>query len=145
MIQTIKKYAIQSILVSLSGIVGLLIGAIYSESIPIFLPIIIQQLPNTLLLKLLLMESLLLLLIFVIALIQYLKLKNKPILKFGIYWDKKKEPYCPVCSKPLSYGLFYIQSQEVDAYVFKCINCNKFISCTNNGENINLEEAQKLL
>jgi len=32
---------------------------------------------------------------------------NKLTLKYGIYWDKKKNTYCPVCEKPVSYSRHY--------------------------------------
>lgn len=45
---------------------------------------------------------------FFLSTAYFLKLKsehsNKLTLKYGIFWDKKKNPYCPQCQKPVSYN-----------------------------------------
>ena len=28
-------------------------------------------------------------------------------LKYGIYWDRNKNPHCPVCQKPVTYGSWH--------------------------------------
>lgn len=44
---------------------------------------------------------------FFISIVYLLKVKSenskKLTLKYGIYWDKNKNPYCPVCEKPVAY------------------------------------------
>jgi uncharacterized protein YbaR (Trm112 family) len=43
-----------------------------------------------------------------VCLMYLLKLKkdlsNKLVLRYGIYWDKNRNPHCPVCKIPVSYN-----------------------------------------
>jgi hypothetical protein len=64
-------------------------------------------------------------------------IKLKP--KFGVLWDKDKEPHCPACQSPLSQAVF---GGNVD---LNCIKCNQTIWLTDNNKDINLEEARELL
>ena len=52
----------------------------------------------------------------VLALLFYLWIDKRLKLKYGIWVDKKRNPHCPSCKKPLQLGLF-------DSY--ECIACNK--------------------
>lgn len=54
----------------------------------------------------------------------YLKLKsersNKLTLKYGIFWDKKKNSYCPACQKPVVYD--YADYVAKSYYCHPCQN-----------------------
>ena len=46
------------------------------------------------------------------------KVKLKP--HFGLYWDKKKNPYCPICKKLILSGY---HNKPLDPH-FTCLKCN---------------------
>lgn len=56
---------------------------------------------------------------------------KKLTLKFGILWDKYKEPYCPACRNPLSN---YRERTNLPPtiglpqYTLRCVKCNKSIN-----------------
>lgn len=70
------------------------------------------------------------------------ELENKLFLEFGIYWDKKFNPYCPICEKPLSRTAESEQKYYSDAY---CHNCDKPIPIFNDEGQLTISEAQKIL
>jgi hypothetical protein len=145
-IEKIKEVTTIQIISSLSGVLILLIWSIYQDVLPLILPTIIQQLPKIVLLKGLIIISAFILLLVALSLSLYLKLKTKLTPKFGIFWDKNKEPYCPACEKPLSqYGPYNIPNTNKIVYSFRCVKCDKHISLTYNGNYIKLEDAKKLL
>lgn len=51
---------------------------------------------------------------------------KKPKLKliYGLFWDKKGNPYCPICKTPLSNRTLYI---------CKCSKCEKDFTATGSG------------
>jgi len=55
-----------------------------------------------------------------------LKLIRKPKLKprFGVYWDKEKNPYCPICKKLIATS--YHDGKPLDPY-FICLKCDIII------------------
>ena len=55
-----------------------------------------------------------------LVLLTYLFLKRDGglKLKYGIYWDKAKNPYCPLCKNPVFYG------QYADKTGYHCKPCN---------------------
>ncbi len=67
-----------------------------------------------------------------------LKYKDKFKPKFGILWDKNKEPYCPACKTLLS----GYTEEPPDHFFFWCHHCktNVFIY---HGKGIPLSEAKK--
>lgn len=117
-------------------------GAIYFEVLPIILPSLIEQLPKTLLLKILSVLSVAILLLILVSIALYLKLRKKLISQFGILWDKNKEPYCPACEIILSE---YHEQNAPPIYEFRCIKCNAHIRLMNFGKSISLSDAQKFL
>lgn len=74
---------------------------------PVVLPLLESHLSNQVLVALLLAS---LAVNALLALIIYL-LSRKPAfkLKYGIYWDSEKNPYCPACQKPgVAYGAYQV-------------------------------------
>ena len=142
-IDSIKEATIIQIISALLGVLILLIGSVHSEAIPLILPILIQQLPKIILLKILTLATILCILLIALSVSLYLRLKTKLIPKFGVLWDKNKEAYCPSCKIPL----FEYNEQEngPPIYEFTCIGCNSDIRLTNFGEPISLKDAQKLI
>jgi hypothetical protein len=61
---------------------------------------------------------LLYLIMFASYIVLYLKYRNKLVLKCGVLWDRKNNPHCPSCNKPL-------QSHSYCSY--QCIACDKYI------------------
>jgi hypothetical protein len=83
--------------------IGITIGAIASAIVMwLGFPIqeFLEQLPIHILIRI--MVLLLLWLILLLAYVIYLKIKHKLALKFGVLWNRNKEPYCPIHEKPLS-------------------------------------------
>jgi hypothetical protein len=74
-----------------------------------------------------------------------LRIRKNLRLKFGILWDKDKEPYCPVHEKPLSRHKVKMDGKIVAG--LDCRKCNKesFHIITDEGETLTLEEAKKQL
>jgi hypothetical protein len=72
------------------------------------------------------------------------KESKRRIFRFGVYWDNRQTPYCPACSKPLSYineskGFFTI-------WGFKCAQCSAFIPLNDDdGRPIEIGDARRLL
>lgn len=52
-------------------------------------------------------------------------------LKYGVYWDKKLNPYCPACQKPLS----LVRIKATGRTKLKCKQCDKQVS-PHDGDNI---------
>lgn len=66
------------------------------------------------------------------------KPKSEYRLKYGIYWDKEKNPHCPVCKVPVVYGEYVGHGR-----VYYCTSCKKFHRLADaNGKGI--EPAQVL-
>ncbi len=64
--------------------------------------------------------------------------------KFGVKWDKNKEPYCPTCDKPLARHPAKLENAVITG--IDCIKCNKsLILMTDDGKRITLIEAKKLM
>jgi hypothetical protein len=63
-------------------------------------------------------------------------------LKYGIYWDKNKNPFCPNCKIPIgAYDEYYM-----DDTGYRCKSCEKIFPLTNaKGEQITPEQAIKEL
>jgi hypothetical protein len=144
LIDTIKESGTKLLLSAIFGVLGILIGSLYSDVIPIVLPIVIQELPKTVLLKMLSVAILLFSLSILASLFIYFQYKPKLITKFGVLWDKNKEAYCPSCQTPLSEGTHFNSAAD-NYYYFKCFKCKIPIRLKHNGKNILLDEAQKLL
>lgn len=64
---------------------------------------------------------------FIISFIYLLKFKSKLsdklILKYGFFWDKKKNSYCPVCQKPVSYNKSWSNGSGGTNSGYFCSNC----------------------
>ena len=143
-IDTIKESSTKLLLSAIFGLLGILIGSLYSEIIPIVLPIIIQELPRSVLLKMLTVAILLFFLSIAAAFVTYLQYKPRFIPKCGVLWDKKKEAYCPACETVLS-EYWEESSPGNPVCEFKCMKCNHHVRLMHLGKNISLPDAQKLL
>ncbi len=75
----------------------------------------------------------------------YQEPQNKLIPKFGVYWDKNKEAYCPACQTLLSrYTEAKYESGE-PYYYFHCIKCNKLVYLKDDAVFIKIQDARKKL
>lgn len=85
--------------------ITVLLGWVVVEIAPILLPSIEAVATKKLLLSLLGLS--LLLNLALLALVWFLSNKSQFRLKYGIYWDKYKNPHCPSCKTPLAaYGSY---------------------------------------
>jgi hypothetical protein len=83
---------------------------------------------------------------YLIILVSYiflcLKFQKKLKPKFGILWDIKKEPYCPIHEKPLTRHKVGMNDKVVAG--LNCPECKQsFQIIRDNGERLTLEEAKK--
>jgi hypothetical protein len=141
-IDTIKEHSTKLILSAIFGVLGILIGSLSSEIIPILLPIIIQELPKPVLLKMLTAAILLFFLSIAAAFAIYLKYKPRLIPKCGVLWDKKKEAYCPACEIILSE---YWEQESPPFYTFNCKKCGARIRLMHQGKSISMSDVQKII
>jgi hypothetical protein len=142
--ETIKENTIQLILSGLFAILGFLIGSIYSEAFQTILPTVLQEMSKTLILKMLLVAIIICVLLIALSFAIYFHFKTKLIPKFGVVWDKNKEPYCPTCEKPLAKHLAKFEDNIIAG--IDCVKCKKsFTLLTDEGGRITLIEAKQLL
>jgi hypothetical protein len=141
--ETITSTTITLLLTSLSGLFGILLGSIYSEIVPIILPTLTQQLPITVLLKILSVAIILFFLSVVLTIFVYLNYKPKYKARFGILWDKDKQAYCPSCKTLLSNYQPFVHSSVKTSYMYNCIKCDRMIPINDKGMPITLEDAIK--
>ena len=140
------KLSIKQILFPLSGAYGMLILSIYYDLVPIIFPKIVQKLPPILLMKFLLSAIALSVLMFVVSLFIYLHLKIKLVSKFGVLWDKNKEPYCPVHRIPFARHKTKIGDSPGTG--FNCAKCppnHPYPLITDECKRLTIIEAKKLL
>jgi hypothetical protein len=107
-----------------------------SEISPVLLPSIEAAASKNLLLSLLILSAVLNLVF--LALVWLLSKKEQFRLKYGIYWDKGKNPHCPSCKTPLAaYGKY----QAGKGYY--CKPCNKIFPLADaSGKDIDPKTAQ---
>ena len=103
---------------------------------PVVLPILESSLSKSLLVTLLL-ASFALNFIFLV-LFWVTRKKSEFKLKYGIYWDKDKNPHCPNCKIPIgAYG-----SYQSGGKGYYCKPCGKIFSLTDaSGNHIEPEQA----
>jgi len=65
--------------------------------------------------------------------------------KFGIYWDKDKQAYCPSCKTLLSDYRPFVHASGKTSYLYHCIKCDKMIPLTDGEHPITLNDALKKL
>jgi hypothetical protein len=117
----------------LGGLLTLLVGTLFWQIIPLLLsPLWTRLSPQTL------QRILGLSLLSVAALLAYTlilnrRLRTKLHIKFGIYWDKHANPFCPACQTPL-WG--YASYQKTHGHALRCSKCSGFI--TIRGDDTNL-------
>jgi hypothetical protein len=89
----LKEAVLSNAVAASTASITVLLGWIFSEIAPILLPAIEAVSTKKLLLSLLGLS--LLLNLVLLALVWLLSKKPQFRLKYGIYWDKNKNPYCP--------------------------------------------------
>jgi len=141
----IKLSIKQLILLLLSAYVALIVS-IYQDLLPIIFPKVVQELPTSVLLKLILVTTALCVLLSMLSLFIYLHLKIKLVPKFGVLWDKKdKEPYCPVHRIPLARHKTKIGNDPATG--LDCHKCKEpsYPLIDDDNRRLTLAEANKLL
>lgn len=135
--EEIRTHLKQYLIGMLSGALASLLFQTCLELVPLF-QTICKALSKALFGKIILL--LLLILLYLCARIYLLKKLN---LKFGIYWDRKKSPYCPVCKMPLTSYTRTIGGSEHFAHCLKCRDQVFFHD--DDGKTISLEDCRKHL
>lgn len=144
MINMIKtKLAENSVTIGITLIVWLIMQ-ILKELLPLVLPSILQNSPPKLILLLLVLSMLGNLTLLTLVLLN----RNKKLkLKFGIYWDKEAEPYCPICKTPLQTGehaFTYINGVNYGSANLTCPKCDKsFLMRDDSSKITHLKTAKK--
>jgi hypothetical protein len=128
---TVISKAAEGIALSVSAII------IWSavQIAPIILPAIDAAIPKSTLISLLLAS--LALNIIVVVIFWAFNRRSELLLRYGIYWDKGKNPHCPNCKIPISgYGDY----QTGKGYY--CKPCKKiFPLCDASGKDVHPEQA----
>jgi hypothetical protein len=138
-----KQLAIKLILSGIFSILGFLAGSIYSEALPVFLPVILQAMSKTLILKLLLGAIIVCVLLLALSFVVYFHFKTKLETQFGVSWDKYNEPYCPIHEKPFSRHQTKINENRATG--LRCVKCNETYHLISDEANkLTLPEAKKL-
>ncbi|HUX90139.1 MAG TPA: hypothetical protein VMV48_05560 [Gallionellaceae bacterium] len=109
----------------------LLVWAAYQVA-PVALPAIEAAVSKQVLLALLVTS---LVLNFIFLIVVWLTSKKEPFrLKYGIYWDKDKNPHCPSCKIPVAaYGDYQLGGRG-----YYCKPCKKVFALADaSGKNIN--------
>lgn len=60
------------------------------------------------------------LILLLVSLVFYFLIKDKLTLKYGVYWDKDKNPYCPCCKKPVHADEWV----SINGFGYRCNDCN---------------------
>ncbi len=103
--------------------VAILLVWVANKLAPIVLPLIENNLSNQVLLALLLASIAINILLVILI---YSVTKKSPLkLKYGIYWDSEKNPYCPSCQKPIAGYNEYIYQKG-----YYCKPCDKVFPLT---------------
>lgn len=121
--------------------IGVLVIWVGTKLAPILMPALEEKLPKETLLSLLLASFCLNLVIVILFWILNKKPSAEFKLKYGIYWDKDKNPHCPNCKIPIgAYGDY------TSGWGYYCKPCGKIFSLTDvSGNNIKPEQAVKEL
>ena len=115
-----------------------LIGWLFLQIAPALLPAIELAISSRVMLALLLL-SLLVNILLAIATWQLSRKRETLKLRYGILWDKEKNPHCPVCKNP---GLRYAQWSHGGSFGYRCNPCNKvYTLCDASGKAVEPEVA----
>lgn len=129
---SILSHAVEASAASIVVVMGFLVNDI---ALPL-LPYIEDAISKKSLLSLLVLS--LFVNLSLLAFVWLLARKDELRLKYGIYWDKNKNPHCPSCKKPLSAFGDYGTSGKG----YFCKSCSKVIPLTDAfGNGIKTETA----
>jgi len=99
-----SKEAVESRLVELFvAAITILLGWILSLVSPAIKHAILEEIPVQVFLPVLLLSILINLALLVVLFLVVRKHDNSLELRYGIYWDKQRNPHCPLCQKPVVY------------------------------------------
>ncbi len=118
-IEAIKEHTAKNIVAMILGVLSYFVLSVYSDILPNILPML-QRLPNTTIIKICIVAIILFVLSLVLSFVIYRSYKPRFKARFGILWDKDKEPFCPSCQTYLS---DYTVNRNPDEYYFWCHTC----------------------
>ncbi|EPF2931141.1 hypothetical protein ACSL9C_004088 [Vibrio navarrensis] len=117
--------------------VGVLVIWVGKKIAPIVIPALEKNLSNEVLVSLLLASLALNLLILILFWVLNKSSKPEFLLKYGIYWDREKNPHCPNCKTPI--GGY---NEYSEGWGYYCKPCNKIFPLTDaSGNDIKPEQA----
>ena len=121
--------------------IGVLVIWVGTKLAPIVVPALEEKLPKETLVSLLLASLGLNLVIVILFWILNKKPSSEFKLKYGIYWDKDKNPHCPNCKIPIgAYSQYHV------GFGYYCKPCGKVFSLTDaSGNDIKPEQVIKEL
>ncbi len=124
--------------IAVACVTGLLLLTM-NQILPVVLPAIEKSIPKRALLTLLVLSILVNVLLAVY--ISYQSRKSSLTLRFGVYWDRERNTFCPVCRSPMSsYGEYAAGTG------FYCTKCEEIIELREvNGDPISLKSAVEKL
>jgi hypothetical protein len=132
----LREHTAQAIVVGLSAAIGTSLTVLVRG---VWRPLVEHVFPRIDTSELLWLVLLLCLTIATLVVILLSQREPKMKARFGVYWDKQKNPRCPACESPL------VMQRP---FAFICQQCKKeaWIELRKeSGERINLEDAQKLI
>lgn len=133
--ERVKEALITRAAEGLAVSVSVILIWVCSQVGPIILPVLESTLPKALLVNSLLAS--LGLNIVVLILFWFLRKKTEFKLKYGIYWDKEKNPHCPNCKIPIGgYGEYHTGGKG-----YYCKPCGKIFPLTDAAGN-HIDPAQ---
>lgn len=62
--------------------------------------------------------------------------------RFGVYWDKKGNSYCPSC-KALTSQIYWVSHDNKQWHGLHCSNCNKTFLTIDAGEPMHVQDAMR--
>lgn len=139
---TITKFAdklIEHAAESAVAAISVLLVWVAHQLSPIVLPLIESHLSNQVLVALLLAS---LAVNVLLALLIYVLSRKPPFkLRYGIYWDREKNPHCPSCQKPVAaYG------EYAAGWGYYCKPCGKLFPLADaSGKNMDPADVVKQL
>lgn len=140
-LSTIKDKLLERSVETVVAAFVVLIGWIGTQISPIILPAL-DQLPKSVFLGLLVASVTLNIFFGIIIWIIASSEKTGFKLKYGIYWDKNKNPHCPNCKIPIGSYAYY----QTAGWGYYCKPCGKVFKVTDaSGNDVKPEQVLKEL
>jgi hypothetical protein len=139
--ERLKEKGTELLLAGLVGSLGYLLTIVWTEFSAPFFQKVLPEISNKALFAIALTLLVLLLISCFTIVLLIRAINDKLKLRFGVYWDKKKNPHCPGCKKPIS-----DYRQYGTHFGYGCMSCNRTILLERaDGTPITAQEAMNSL